>query len=133
MIRRPTIATRTKTLLPYTTLFRSVVMSEYHTICSSSAVFMLQDSTQKYVHYCDHPPELFDLQQDPEELINLADHPDWQEQLALWESRLRTLLNPGEVDQRAKHRQAELIELFGGEEAIRSGQGIGSYTPSPLP
>lgn len=109
-----------------------VAFSEYHTIGSRSAVFMLQDASTKYVHYCDHPPELFDLHEDPEELVDLAGRPDQQARLALWEARLRALCDPDGVDRRAKRRQQELIDFYGGEEAIRAGKGIGSYTPSPI-
>ena len=109
-----------------------LALSEYHTIDSRSALFMLQDARTKYVHYCDLPPELFDLEADPEEMDNLAEKPEARERLALWESRLRELLDPQEVDQRAKARQRELVAFFGGEDAIRQGQGIGGYTPSPV-
>ena len=93
---------------------------------------MLQDARTKYVHYCDHLPELFDLEQDPEELNNLAGRQDQQARLAMWEARLRALCDPGDVDRRAKQRQLELIAFFGGEQAIRAGKGIGGYTPSPI-
>lgn len=108
-----------------------VAFSEYHTIGSRAGVFMLQDAGTKYVHYCDHPAELFDLVDDPEELINLAGRPDQAARLAMWEAYLRALCSPDDVDRRAKHRQQELIDYFGGEEAIRSSKGIGGYTPSP--
>lgn len=118
-------------------LFRSVdanriSFSEYHTIGSCAAVFMLQDAQFKYVHYCDHPPQFFDLQRDPEEMVNLAAHPEYRQRVSHWTSRLRELLDPDEVDRRAKQRQRELIDLFGGEDAIRAGKGIGGYTPSPI-
>lgn len=107
-------------------------LAEYHTIGSRSAVFMVQDSHFKYVHYCDHPPELFDLASDPEELVNVAQDPAYAEQLRHWDACLRQLLDPAEIDRRAKSRQQELITFYGGEEAIRNGQGIGGYTPSPI-
>ncbi|MDP9962956.1 choline-sulfatase [Variovorax paradoxus] len=109
-----------------------VVLSEYHTIGSKSAVFMIQDAETKYVHYCDHRPQLFDLVKDPEEMNDLASTGGHQEQLAIWEARLRELCDPDQADRRAKQRQQELITHYGGEEAIRANVGIGGYSPSPL-
>lgn len=111
---------------------RRVTLSEYHTVGSRAAVFMTQDAESKYVHYCDHPPELFDLKQDPEEMSNLAGRADQRDRVAGWETRLRELCDPDVTDRRAKRRQRELVEFYGGEASIRSGQGIGSYTPSPV-
>ena len=118
-------------------LFRPIApdratLSEYHTIGSRAALFMMQDASTKYVHYCDHEPQLFDLRDDPQEMINIAADPRQQERLAQWESRLRVLLDPQETDRRAKQRQRELVDYFGGEEAILQGRGIGGYTPSPV-
>lgn len=42
-----------------------------------------------------------------------------------------SLCDPIEIDRRAKARQAELIELFGGEQAIRNGDATGGHTPVP--
>lgn len=109
-----------------------MVLAEYHTIGSRAAVFMLQDRSTKYVHYCDHPPELFDLVEDPQELENLAGRPEQARRLADWNARLKAICDPQNVDRRAKQRQQDLIDHYGGETAIRAGQGIGSYTPSPL-
>jgi choline-sulfatase len=108
------------------------VLSEYHTVGSTSAIFMIQDARTKYVHYVDLPPQLFDLVADPQEMTNLAEYPEYHSQVVLWESRLRALCDPEAVDRRAKQRQRELIDLFGGEETIRAGKGIGGYTPSPI-
>lgn len=107
------------------------VVSQYHTFGSRSAVFMIQDASTKYVHYLDHPPELFDLQNDPEEQVNLAESPEHAELLMRWREYLYAELNPEVVDAAAKARQRELIEFYGGEDAIRSGAGIGGYTPAP--
>jgi choline-sulfatase len=109
-----------------------LVLSEYHTVGSKAAVFMIQDAATKYIHYVDHPPQFFDLAADPQEVHDLAAHPEERSRVNQWEARLRDLCDPEEVDRRAKQRQRELIELHGGEHAIRSGQGIGGYTPSPV-
>lgn len=105
------------------------VLSEYHTVGSQSAVFMLQDAHTKYVHYRDMPDELFDLDKDPEELENLA--PDHPTLLAHWRKELHAFCDPGQVDAMAKRKQAEWIEHYGGREAIAAGKGIGGYSPAP--
>ncbi len=109
-----------------------VTLSEYHTIGSTAAVFMLRNDRAKYVHYCDHPPQLFDLERDPGERTDLGPDPAHEAELREWRSRLEALCVPDDVDRRAKARQAELVERFGGEAAIRAAPGIGGYTPSPV-
>ena len=109
-----------------------VVLSEYHTVGSKAAVFMIQDARTKYIHYVDHPPQLFDLANDPEEVHDLASSTGARDRLVQWEARLRQWCDPDDVDRRAKQRQRELVEHYGGEAAIRTGQSIGGYTPSPV-
>ena len=48
------------------------VISEYHAIGSVAGAFMLRFGTYKYCHYVAYPPQLFDLEADPEELVDLA-------------------------------------------------------------
>ncbi|GAA0511300.1 sulfatase-like hydrolase/transferase [Pigmentiphaga daeguensis] len=103
------------------------VLSEYHTVGSRAAVFMLRDAHTKYVHYCDHPPQLFDLDDDPDELHDIAAKSPGR--VRAWRERLAGFCDPDEVDRRAKARQAELIRRHGGDAAIRAGTGIGGYTP----
>jgi choline-sulfatase len=109
-----------------------LTLSEYHTVGSTSAIFMLRNKQYKYVHYVDLPPQLFDLFADPEEMNDLAANPNCAALVREWSGKLHLLLDPVAVDRRAKARQAELIEQFGGESAIRSGQMIGGYTPAPI-
>jgi arylsulfatase A-like enzyme len=40
---------------------------------------VIRDHRYKYVHFTALPPLLFDLQQDPDEFVNQAENPDYQE------------------------------------------------------
>lgn len=96
--------------------------SEYHAVGSVSGAFMLQRGRFKYHHYVGFAPELFDLESDPEEARDLATDPRYRDTLARFESDLRAMLDPEEVDRRAKRDQAQLVERFGGrEKALRTG------------
>ena len=46
------------------------------------------------------------------------------------ERRLRAMLDPEQVDARAKRRQAELLAQFGGREAALARGDLG-FTPAP--
>ena len=107
------------------------VLSEYHTVGSKSAVFMLRDARYKYVHYLDgYPPQLFDMAADPEELADLGADPASRGIVRSMEAKLREFCDPQEVDRRAKQRQMELLERFGGYEAAMQTGDLG-YTPAP--
>ena len=85
------------------------VISEYHAIGSIAAAFMLRFGKWKYCHYVAYPPQLFDLDADPEELTDLARDARYADILAEGERLLRAELDPEEVDARAKRRQRELL------------------------
>lgn len=113
-----------------------IVLSEYHTVGSKAALFMLTDSRYKYIHYCGLPAQLFDLRQDPEEQDDLLAHGVVGAEAAAvarrFDDALRARMDPDEVDRRAKARQAELVELFGGVEAVKANTGAGGFTPVPI-
>jgi choline-sulfatase len=106
------------------------VLVEYHATGSSSGAFAVRVGQFKYVYYIAHPPELFDLKNDPEELTNLATDPRYADKLGECDRALRSMLDPEEVERRAKARQAELIEAHGGREAILERGDFGN-TPAP--
>ena len=106
------------------------VLSEYHAIGSTGGVTMLRKGRWKYVHYVRHRPQLFDLESDPEELVDLAADPAHRARLRELEAQLRRHLDPDEVDARAKRRQAELLARYGGREKALS-RGDLNYTPAP--
>ena len=106
------------------------VLSEYHAIGSTGGATMLRRGAWKYCHYVDHPPQLFHLGDDPEELHDRAGDPACRPILQACQAELRRWLDPDEVDQRAKRRQRELLDGYGGREAAL-GRGDLGFTPAP--
>jgi choline-sulfatase len=106
------------------------VLSEYHAIGCTGGATLLRHGSFKYCHYVDHPAQLFDLAADPEELQDLATNPAHRETLLACEAALRRVLNPEEVDQRAKQRQQDLLAAHGGRDAALARGDLG-FTPAP--
>jgi choline-sulfatase len=106
------------------------VLSEYHAIGSTAGVTLLRKGRWKYVHCVRYRPQLFDLEQDPEELVDRAADPACRAVLAGLQAELRRFCDPDEVDARAKRRQAELLARYGGREAALA-RGDLNYTPAP--
>ena len=106
------------------------VISEYHATTSVAGGFMLRDGKYKYVHYVRYRPQLFDLERDPEELVDVAADPAYADVLARCRARLFAMLDPVEVDARAKARQASLLAQYGGRESALSRGDLG-FTPAP--
>jgi choline-sulfatase len=104
-------------------------ISELHTYCPDG-VTMLRTLRHKYVHYVNGPPQLFDLEADPEELHDLAADPDQAGLLREMQARLRALFDPEATDAAAKRDQAAMIAHHGGEAAIRQKERM-AYTPPP--
>jgi choline-sulfatase len=106
------------------------VLAEYHAIGSVSGGTMLRHGRWKYCYYVGLPPQLFDLEADPEELVDRAGDQSCAPVLAECEARLRSILDPEAVDARAKARQHELLEAYGGREAALARGDLG-FTPAP--
>jgi choline-sulfatase len=106
------------------------VLSEYHGMGSSTGAFAVRVGRWKYVHYAKYGPQLFDLEKDPEETHDLAEDPVHAKVLEQCRSALYEICDPQEVDARARKRQAELLALNGGREAVIRRGDFG-FTPAP--
>lgn len=105
-----------------------VVFSEYHAIGAVSGAFMIRKSHWKYNYYVGFEPELFNLQEDPEETVNVAaSHSDI---VALLHAELLRICDPNVVDQLAHTDQQALVESYGGREAALK-LGAPGATPPP--
>ena len=112
--------------LPERTIF-----GEYHASGCREAMYMLRDSTHKYVHHVGDPPQLFDLSTDPNETRDLVASPESTPLIQRFEGRLRTTLDPEAVDRAAKADQAQRIQAAGGLDVITRRGPIAGGTPAP--
>ena len=91
---------------------------------------MLRTGCWKYVYFSEgHPALLFDMDNDPRELINLADAPLHADTLAELRSQLFQILDPEEINRQAFADQTKMVERLGGMEAILS---MPSFNHTPL-
>ena len=107
-----------------------VIFSEYHAAGAVSGAFMIRKGDWKYIHYVSFEPELFDLNNDPEEINNLANFPAHLTKLSELKSDLYMICNPEEIDALAHTDQADMIERFGGRDAALK-LGAPAATPPP--
>jgi len=106
------------------------VLSEYHGMGSTTGAFAIRNGRFKYVHYVRYRPQLFDLESDPDERNDLSADPGHARVLAESQAMLLALLSPDEVDTRAKKRQAEQLERYGGRTAVIARGDFG-FSPPP--
>ena len=107
-----------------------VVFSEYHASGAETAAYLIRKGKKKYIHYVDYPPELYDLERDPEEQNDIAGRTESEATIRELEGVLRDILDPAEVDRRAKRDQAALIERLGGRAHVIETAKTGA-TPTP--
>ena len=76
------------------------VFSEYHSNFSNTGIAMWRQGPWKYIRYAGYDPQLFNLQDDPEEINDLAPtHPDIVQDLDV---RLESLVDFDQADTQAK-------------------------------
>jgi choline-sulfatase len=108
--------------------------SEYHDGGSTTGTFMIRWNQWKYIHYVDVAPQLFNLDDDPNELIDLVpdEAPDAHVSDALLEGRRRLyeICDPNEVNKQCFADQKKRIEELGGEDACLNAY-VFNHTPTP--
>ena len=124
--------------LPGTSCFRIIegeesdrlAFSEYHAAGSPTGMYMIRQGKWKYVHYVGYPPQLFDLEADPREAVDLGESPAHADIVAAFEAKLRAIVDPEAANKQAFADQVALIAKHGGEAAVKS-RGDFSHTPAP--
>ncbi|MEX0757007.1 MAG: sulfatase-like hydrolase/transferase, partial [Acidimicrobiia bacterium] len=107
------------------------VLAEYHANGSTSASFMLRHGRYKYIEYVGERPQLFDIADDPAEMVDLAGRPESAEIVADMAARLRQICDPEAVDSDAKSDQARRVAEVGGVAAAATHTV--NHTPVPKP
>ena len=109
---------------------RRTVLCEYHATGAATGAFMIRKGCFKFVYYVGMPPQLFDLDADPQEVRDLAQESGYVGLVADCERELRAVVDPKAADALAKNDQAKKIAAFGGRAAIE-GRGSFAYSPAP--
>jgi choline-sulfatase len=104
--------------------------SEYHAVGSPSAAYMVRQGQWAYHHYVGFEPELFDIENDPGQCVNLATDSAYQTICEKFEALLNQMLDPKKTDLQAKADQDQLIARFGGRDAALR---LGPTAASPVP
>jgi choline-sulfatase len=125
---------RGTSLLPFARGERSDVrpiFSEFHAMGSITGMFMLRDGAYKFVYYAGYEPQLFDLENDPGEMTDLARVPAYAAIRARCEAKLRAIGDPDEIDRRAKADQARRLQAAGGAAVVEALGDRFAYSPAP--
>ena len=107
-----------------------IVFSEYHAVGAINGAFMLRKGQWKLIHYEGFAPELFDLEDDPEETSDRAADPAFKETLEELQAELLKICDPASVNALAHSDQAAMVERYGGREAALK-LGARAATPPP--
>jgi choline-sulfatase len=105
--------------------------AEYHALGSKTGAYMLREKQDKLIYHVDMPPQLFDLDADPDEVRDRVADGSGLARASELEQKLREILDPEEVDRRAKADQLGVANKHGGKEGIMKLRGGFVYSPPP--
>lgn len=106
------------------------VFSEYHDWSSITGMFMARSRRWKLVRYPGYDDQLFDMQNDPFEMRDLASDPGHAGTREEMRRKLSEILDVDAVNARAFAEQRAKIASLGGRAAILAAQEQ-AYTPAP--
>ena len=110
-----------------------IVFSEYHAAGSPSGAFLIRKGKFKLIYYVGYKPELFNLEDDPEETTDLGQTRKYKSVLEEYIRDLKAICDPEKVDRKAKDDQNALVERFGGrEKALKTGTPGATPTPQSI-
>ncbi|NED98879.1 sulfatase-like hydrolase/transferase [Phytoactinopolyspora halotolerans] len=101
----PSLPGRSLLSLPEGSRATRPVLSQYHAQGMVDGGFMLKLGRYKYCYYVHHPPQLFDVVNDPLERVDLAGDPDYAAAVGQLDAELRRVVDPETTDRRAKEDQ----------------------------
>lgn len=104
--------------------------AEFHAQSSKTAGFLLRDGDDKLIYHVNMPRQRFDLKADPQETNDLAAGGGEDAVADALEAKLRAMLDPEAVNQKAMADQLAHADRHGGVDAVRD-RGTFSYTPVP--
>jgi len=105
------------------------VFSEYHAMGSKTAAYMIRKGPYKLIYYANYPPQLFDLEEDPEELNDLAVDANAKPILEELKGQLFEICDPQAIDSAAKEAQRKLLKKSGGRDAVIERGDLGFSVP----
>ena len=107
-----------------------IAFSEYHASSSISGAYMIRKSRWKYIYYVGFEPELFDLENDPDELSDLSQKSEFIDICNELKRDLYNICDPEVMNKLAFEDQDKMIKSYGGIEAA-GNLGATGATPPP--
>jgi choline-sulfatase len=94
------------------------VFSEYHADFSVSGIFMVRSLRWKYIYYVGFEPQLFDMVEDPGEVVDLAGDPQYRDVRERMDQALRSMADPEAIEAEVRASQRARIAERGGVDSI---------------